>query len=275
MYLPPPPLTTRGRIDSIDPARTAIEAWLGTRVRFSSSSAQPHESQTFRVVLAEAAWIMGSRFLRDLQGISCALIGLVLRRSYRGSVSLSPILDAQNVVGSMAPAPAECKSLDGSDLPVVSWLDCPCLSRSVWARPRLRLSPVAAPRLGGSAVLRRRPLGLDPCPNGAREARAIQQARTLPIGLEHLEARRPGDHLADLGGAVARGGERREQRRHRGLRQRQQQPSRGLRVEEDLALHGVESGPVGESGGDVAGVRIGATGAHATRRQAMEAVVDR
>src|SRR6202030_3164465 len=48
--------------------------------------------------------------------------------------------------------------------PVVSWLDCPWLPRSVWARPRLRLSPVAAPRLGGSAVLRRRPLRLGPSP---------------------------------------------------------------------------------------------------------------
>src|ERR1700680_4478756 len=203
MYLPPPHLTARVRINSIDPARTAIEAWLGTRVRFSSSSAQPHESQTFRVVSAEAAWIMGSRFLRDLQGISCALIGLVLRRSYRGSKSLSPILDAQNVVGSMAPAPAECKSL------------------------------------------------------------------------EHLEVWRPGGHLADLGGAVARGGERLEQRLHRGLGQRQQQPSRGLRVEEDLALHGAESGPVGESGGDGARVRVGAAGAHATRRPPLAAVMDR
>src|SRR5579864_4054420 len=99
MYLPPPHLTARVRINSIDPAPTAREAWLGTRGRISSLSAQPHQSQTFRVVSAEAAWIMGSRFLRDLQGISCALIGLVLRRDYRGSVSLSPILDAQNVAG--------------------------------------------------------------------------------------------------------------------------------------------------------------------------------
>src|ERR1700686_1527603 len=44
---------SQGEDNSIDPAQTAIEAWLGTRVRFSSSSAQPHESQTFRVVSAE------------------------------------------------------------------------------------------------------------------------------------------------------------------------------------------------------------------------------
>jgi hypothetical protein len=138
MYLPPPHLTARVRMNSIDPARTAIEAWLGTRVRFSSSSAQPHESQTFRVVSAEAAWIMGSRFLRDLQGISCALIGLVMRRDYRGSKSLSPILDAQNVVGSMAPAPAECKSLDGvvGVGSVLAGLTLP---------PSLRLGEAAAP----------------------------------------------------------------------------------------------------------------------------------
>src|SRR6202043_1429746 len=58
---------------------------------------------------------------------------------------------------------------------VVSWLDCPCLPPAVWARPRLRLSPVAAPRLGEFAVLRHRPLDLDPRPNGGREARAIEQ----------------------------------------------------------------------------------------------------
>src|ERR1700726_2211934 len=147
MHLPPPHLTVRVRINSIDPAQTAIEAWLGTRARSSSSSTQPHESQTFRVVSAEAAWIMGSRFLRDLQGFSCALIGLMLRRTYRGSVSLSPILDAQNVVGSMAPAPAECKSLEGSRVgSVLAGLPSP---------PSRRLGE-------GSAVLRRRRPDMDP-----------------------------------------------------------------------------------------------------------------
>src|SRR6202043_3996900 len=37
-------------------------------------------------------------------------------------------------------------------------------SASLWARPRLRLSPVAAPRLGGAKVIRPRSLG--PSPKG-------------------------------------------------------------------------------------------------------------
>jgi hypothetical protein len=81
--------------------------------------------------------------------------------------------------------------------------------------------------------------------------------------LDDFDAGRPGDHLADLGGAVAGGGERSEQRRHRGGRHGEQQASRGLGVEEDLALRRAEAGPVRKDRGDVALVGVGAAGADA------------
>src|SRR6202047_1234628 len=63
---------------------------------------------------------------------------------------------------------------------------------AVWPSPRLRLSPVSPPWLGGSAVLRRRPLDLDPRPNGGgRQGQSsnLGHYRLSPAGPELSGAR--------------------------------------------------------------------------------------